>query len=185
MAKKLYGVFTPSDKHPSRNKFGLTHSKKEALDYVKKHGGEVRWINDGPEYLSFDAPTFYAISRPLSGSKAKSKSNVRNNPEATIKISKTYQVVTPESAEDGDFADSGVEGEDQVTFRELIDIIRGGEPSSYPVTPANINRHTWVTIQGGTDYRTGAETTYGIHFKDTKAKEKYWVKALLTVFGRR
>ncbi len=65
MAKKLYGVFTPSKTRAGKSKFGLTYSKKQALDYVKEHGGEVRYIEDGEGYGSFDAPTFRMISLPL------------------------------------------------------------------------------------------------------------------------
>lgn len=55
---KLYGVF-------SQGRFALTYKKKVATDYVKKHGGEVRWLEDDPAYASFDARTFRLISYPL------------------------------------------------------------------------------------------------------------------------
>lgn len=55
-----YGVFAGS-------KFGLTTRKKEALKCAKEHKGEVRVFANfyGPDYPSFDAPTFRILSEPV------------------------------------------------------------------------------------------------------------------------
>jgi hypothetical protein len=56
--KIIYGIY-------SKGKFGLTKNKKSALDHVEKHGGQVRWAYDMPEFSSFDAPTFKEFSKVL------------------------------------------------------------------------------------------------------------------------
>lgn len=60
-SKKLYGVF-------SGKKFGLTWSLKDARDYVKKYGGEIRYVMDrSGSPLSWDAPTFRVSSTLVDG----------------------------------------------------------------------------------------------------------------------
>jgi hypothetical protein len=78
----------------------------------------------------------------------------------------TYDIVTPESAEDGDVADSGflVEG---VTFREAMDELRwyrGGhvEADSYPVR----NPRWFTFIAASENYATGEVTSYSLHIPE-------------------
>lgn len=94
-----------------------------------------------------------------------------------ILIYRTYETITPESAEDGETADSGFLSENEpCTFRELVSLLEGGEPSSYP----RAGLRDWVTHDAGTDYRTGEETRNSIHYsRDNPPRaEKYWLKAL-------
>lgn len=95
-------------------------------------------------------------------------------------ISKTYQTITPESAEDGDFADSGFEFENvEYTFRELVGEMREYlETSSYPLS--NGENDFWVSSGfETTDYATGEETSYSLHFDRSNPERlrKYWRKA--------
>lgn len=95
-----------------------------------------------------------------------------------IIIRETFSEVTPESAEYGDYSDSGFinEGE-EIGFRELVDKLkdyRGAEPSSSGV----VDQHTWFTLNCGiVDYGTCTERQESIHFADTERKAKYWIKA--------
>lgn len=95
-----------------------------------------------------------------------------------ILISKTYYETTPESAENGDFSDTGLVYENaEFTFRELVRELRDySESSSYPCTDTS-----WVSTGFGVDdYSTGTETEYSLHFSraNPELKRKYWVKAL-------
>ena len=75
----------------------------------------------------------------------------------------TYDIVTPESAENGDYAESGFLVED-VTFREAMDELRwyrGGyvEADSFPV-----HNPRWFTfVAASENYATGEVTSYSLH----------------------
>jgi len=64
------------------------------------------------------------------------------------------------------------------TFRELIDAIRGGEPSSWP---ASGDTHEWVTRYETNDgtrgyYESGARENESIHYarENPERNAKYW-----------
>jgi hypothetical protein len=99
-----------------------------------------------------------------------------------IMLSKTYQVSTYESAEDGDYAEQGFEFErEPFSFRELVQALDDyAEPSD-----SSIGSRTWVSSYPETDYRTGAETIYSLHFVGPESKRKYWIKALNLKFNSR
>ena len=97
-----------------------------------------------------------------------------------ILISRTFEVVTPESAEDGEAAESGflVEGE-AVTFRELISLMRDHpNPSCYP--PSG-EAYEWLSSYPETDYRDASERTESLHFdrENPPRLTKYWRKAMI------
>lgn len=78
-------------------------------------------------------------------------------------FSVTFDVVTPESAEQGDVADSGfvVDG---VSLRDAIAALQGAQvaPSCEPFNPNY--RYTWFyTMDAEVNYRTGAEETRALH----------------------
>lgn len=75
-------------------------------------------------------------------------------------MNKTYQVVTPESAEQGDYDDQGFEYEDQEfdTLWDMAEEIRNAG--------ATYNGNWFETVDSEKDYKTGAETTYGFHPND-------------------
>jgi hypothetical protein len=77
-----------------------------------------------------------------------------------FKVSQTYSEVTPESAIDGEFSDTGFVFEDQIyTLRELIGLIkRDGFTRE--------SGSNWLTTGFSTScYRTGTEREENLHIK--------------------
>lgn len=96
-----------------------------------------------------------------------------------IIISRTFEIVTPESAEDGESADSGFLAESEsVTFRELVSLME-----SHPV-PSNSHpegsQWEWLSSYPETNYRDCSETTESLHFsrENPPRRLKYWRKAM-------
>lgn len=97
-----------------------------------------------------------------------------------ILIDKTYEVVTEESAEYGEVADSGFAAENEpVSFRELVDMIRG-EFIHASQSPVSRSTHVWFTSESQQDYMTGEYRSESIHFsrENPTRKAKYWIKAM-------
>lgn len=92
-------------------------------------------------------------------------------------VSKTYEIITPESAEIGDAAERGYEFENQIfTLHELIDEINNSGFTSLSESPIIYNAllkrdgkaHVWLnTTDPERNYRTGEETFYGLHIECT------------------
>lgn len=96
-----------------------------------------------------------------------------------ILLNKTYDIVTPESAEHGDYAEAGFDFKDVAhSFREVVEFLKGGEASSWP---ASGSIHEWVTFHEVQDFRDGSEKSTSYHFSrsNPKSKEKYWHRAFL------
>ena len=96
-----------------------------------------------------------------------------------ILISRTFEVVTPESAESGESADSGFLAESEsVSFRELVSLMRDyPNPSCYPPRGES---YEWLSSHPETDYRDASETTESLHFsrENPPRRLKYWRKAM-------
>ena len=93
-----------------------------------------------------------------------------------IKISKTYEIVTEESAEQGEAAESGFVFEDQPCgFRELLDTIKA-DGFAYPDSSHGVPR--WLYTESEVNYRTGEHTTYALHPARDKQSMRYWDKAM-------
>ena len=94
-------------------------------------------------------------------------------------ISKTYERVSEESAENGEAEEQGFVFQDEpYTFRELLDELRlYSHASSYPCRGS---RYDWMTTESDQDYQSGDCTSYSLHFshKNSPRAEKYWAKAL-------
>lgn len=89
-------------------------------------------------------------------------------------ISKTYEVITPESAEDGDIADSGfIFKDEEWTFRELVERINWGYHNSN--RPHGVP--DWLSTEPELDHRDGSYTTYTLHPGKDKQSLRYWEKA--------
>lgn len=93
-------------------------------------------------------------------------------------ITISYDIVTAESAEYGDYAETGWVNEDGVSFDDVDDAIawlrREGatQASSYPQWCAG----TWYSTEGTKDYRTGDEKHQHYHlagFSDEDARKVY------------
>lgn len=97
-----------------------------------------------------------------------------------ILISRTYSETTPESAEDGDFSDTGFIYEaHEFTFRELVRELR--DCYSLSESPSRGGRDVWASTNWETsDYSTGTEREESVHFhRDNRdSLAKYWTKAL-------
>lgn len=96
-----------------------------------------------------------------------------------ILISKTYEIVTHESAQDGESAENGFEFENvEYSFRELVEEMRNySEPSQMP---NDGNTHVWLTSEAEQDYQTGDYTSYSLHYsRENKPRHaKYWKWAM-------
>ena len=94
-----------------------------------------------------------------------------------ILISRTYETWTDDDIEAGDTDSRGFEFTDEpVTFRELVDMI-GREGFFYPsCSPTTGSTFEWLETEPETDYRTGEQTTFALHFsnKNKPAAAKYW-----------
>lgn len=90
-----------------------------------------------------------------------------------IKITKTYCIVTPESAENGDFAECGIYADGlEYGFRELVrELEEFCEPSCSHGVPR------WASTYPGIDYESGEEETISIHPGEDRISQKYWAKA--------
>lgn len=96
-----------------------------------------------------------------------------------ILISRTFTEITPESCENSDFSDKGfIEEKQQVTFSQLVDLLK--ECSECSCSPNDYNINNWYsTSYYTTDYRKGIERNESIHFHADNPKNisKYWKMA--------
>ena len=94
-----------------------------------------------------------------------------------LKLSCTFETITHESAENGDFESTGFVFEEQKTgARELFNMIRRGgftEPSESRGVPR------WLTCsEYGLDYRTGEVENRSIYPGSDAQSQKVWAKVL-------
>lgn len=83
----------------------------------------------------------------------------------TVKITKTYQVISPESAEIGDFEDQGFDYQDQeMTLREVLSEVERGGFTEWS-SSGGFHNGIWLsTIDPDRDMQSGNETYYSLHF---------------------
>ena len=93
-------------------------------------------------------------------------------------IHRTFETVTPESAEEGEAASHGYIALDEpVTFRELVRMLKGGEPSCMP---AHGDVRTWVThydcAQGRAYFEKGETRNESVFYSvnNPQRNAKYW-----------
>lgn len=93
-----------------------------------------------------------------------------------ILISKTFTEITPESAENSDFSNSGfIDKKIKVSFRELVDLMKAHTMPSQ--SPNDMSIAVWYESGYYTsDYRTGTERSEAIHFHRDNPQNviKYW-----------
>ncbi len=80
-----------------------------------------------------------------------------------IKVVITFQVISPESASHGDFADQGFINE-EMTFESKQDAL-DYFGNSYGYFEQG-NETSFYTIDADRCYKTGNETYYGLHFNN-------------------
>lgn len=97
-----------------------------------------------------------------------------------ILINRCWATVTPESARDGDIADSGLDAENVgYSFRELVDLMK--EHTICSCSPATGSTYEWLSDGWNVeDYTTATEIEHTIHFSrnNPPRKVKYWKKAM-------
>jgi hypothetical protein len=96
-----------------------------------------------------------------------------------ILISRTFEIVTPESAEFGESDDAGfISQSEPVTFRELVELMRAHPiPSSSPCAGS---RWDWLSSHSETNYRDCSNRTESLHYDKSNppSRDKYWRKAM-------
>lgn len=101
----------------------------------------------------------------------------------------TYEIVTPESAEQGDAAESGFIAKG-CTLREAIQYVRetrtnrvsGVECVECDESPVRDPR--WITVSNGMEFETGAYESRSLHLPDTlTAASRCRVARLLGAYG--
>jgi hypothetical protein len=98
-----------------------------------------------------------------------------------IILSKTFSETTPESAEHGDFSNSGFEWQDvEYTFKELIDELKNNNYCIHQLDRTISNDFETVC------YRTMTERQFSLHYSrdNNERSVKYWKKALEYVSGK-
>lgn len=100
---------------------------------------------------------------------------ILNSGDFMIVLSQTYEIITEESAEIGEVAESGFDWEDcPHTFREVVELIESAvfiHPSCSPGVPH------WLTTESNIDYRTGEYESKSLHPAKDKQSQRYWEKA--------
>ena len=98
-----------------------------------------------------------------------------------ILISKTYTIVTEESAQGGESSDSGFVFENgEYTFKELVSMFED-EFTNCSCVPASGNINEWFTSDSEMDMFSGEYEHESIHYSrdNLPRSEKYWKKAML------
>lgn len=97
------------------------------------------------------------------------------------KVSKTYSIVTPESTEHGDYAETGWEFEQRdMDLEETMHEIR--ELGYFENFQPNSLEQSLYAIEPDSDYRTGEDTYYALHIEASEMEMKILEKELA---GRR
>lgn len=92
-------------------------------------------------------------------------------------VSKTYQVVTEESASHGDFSEGGFEFEDSsMSLREILDEVNS---LGYFEVNDSTDQIGLYGVDPDIDYQSGEETTYALHI-DASPRAIARLKRLLT-----
>ena len=105
------------------------------------------------------------------------------------KIVTTYQTTTPESLENGDYAESGFLDEDGVSmipdqFDDITIIEKSVEflkdNYAYETSSSGFHIGIWYSATGEEDYSTGEITYYSYHLEGFTEDEEYEIWKLMT-----
>jgi len=98
--------------------------------------------------------------------------------EKIFLVSKTYEIITPESAENGDAEERGFKYQDEEMTVE--DILREIDYNGFTMLSSSWienhknsteQNHTWInTVDPDKNYTTGEDTFYGLHIKCTEGE---------------
>lgn len=94
-----------------------------------------------------------------------------------ILVTQCFEIVTDEGVEEYGF----IEQDTPYSFRELVEALQGGEPSSWP---SRGDTHEWVTVDRGETrayFEDGERESRSFHFSrnNPDSKAKYWRKAMI------
>ena len=133
-------------------------------DYFGKHIGNDLWANDLVNKEAARLNTYKQADF------ADDLGYVPETPEESYIVSKTFEVVTQESAEQGDADSRGFEYHDEPMDRSDVvrELRRGGyiEPSA-----SFLSGLRWVSTEAEQDYSDGSYTTYSLHIKNSNGQE--------------
>jgi len=88
-----------------------------------------------------------------------------------LKFNVTYEIVTPESAENGEAEETGFIAQD-VSFREAFDMVRETRTSlcdgvvCIEGSDSCIDHARWFTVTNGMEFETGAHESRSLHVPD-------------------
>lgn len=95
-----------------------------------------------------------------------------------IILSQSYEIVTEESAQDGEVAERGFDWEGVPhTFRETVDMIKN-DGFIHPSDSEGVPR--WITsevIQDSAYFEDGEHRTITLHPASDQRSQRYWAKA--------
>lgn len=95
-----------------------------------------------------------------------------------IILSQTYEIVTQESAEQGEAAESGFDWQDApYTFREVVELI---EREGFTVPSCSHGVPRWLStevIQDRAFFQDGENRTLSLHPGSDARSQRYWAKA--------
>ena len=87
-----------------------------------------------------------------------------------IILSQTYEIVSQESAEQGEAAERGFDWQDvPYTFKECVDLIKSSGFAH--------GSSSWLSTEPEQDYSTGDYETKSLHPGRDKQSQRYWAKA--------
>ena len=92
-----------------------------------------------------------------------------------IILSQTYQIVTEESAEHGDFEESGFDWQDVPhSFRETVELIKD---DGFTIKSDTHGVPTWLSTEAHIDFVSGDSESKSLHPANDKRSQRYWEKA--------
>lgn len=146
--------------------------------------------NFDPIWYAFSCTQYYGVENFGNSYEYKSRNEVIDHLinlgiedeyfEKYFLVSKTYEIITPESLKQGDAEDRGFEYEDdEMSIEDILREINNDgftELSSSWIEDhkdSPLENYTWInTVDPERNYTTGEETYYGLHIK-CKQKEFY------------
>ena len=132
------------------------------------------------EYPLLDSNTPHISSRKS----AEDSSTPLEGDDQSFLVSKTFEVVTQESAEVGDAEERGFVFQDEIMdFDEVVRELRTGG-YFYP-SSSHLSDLRWISTEAEQDYSDGSYTTYSLHVEDMYGRDiasATWA-SLLTASG--
>lgn len=144
--------------NPSRRKYG-----KRAGEFVRE---EMHSLKHGSKHIRSREQ---AIAAGLSRARAAGVRVPLSNPSEMFTVGVSYDVVTEESAEQGDFEETGWEHEpEEMTLRDALHLIERYGPfdTGWHASPG-MSQIALYQADGETDIRTGDVTRYAVHIRST------------------